>query len=217
MKRMNIQHSTFNIQRPTGGRSVVRSALGVECWALHVSAIGILWLAFFCSAAAQTTNAPSSLDYSSFRIISDRNIFNPNRTGRFRSSRSNESQRTRTDSFSLVGTMSYRKGTFAFFDGTSSDYKKVAEAADIIAGYQVTEITPKSVKLEAAGKQIELPIGGQMRREEGGQWQLSAQNDLTPAPAETEAPASEAAASDNSEIEMSDVLKKMAERKKQEQ
>ena len=31
------------------------------------------------------------------------------------------------DSFSFVGTMSYAKGTFAFFDGTSPDFRKVLE------------------------------------------------------------------------------------------
>jgi hypothetical protein len=72
------------------------------------------------------------------------------------------------DAFSLVGTMSYAKGTFAFFDGTTSEYRKVVENAGTIAGYKVTDITPSSVKLASGGKQFTMKIGTQMRREEKG-------------------------------------------------
>ena len=35
------------------------------------------------SACAQATNAPAHLNYDSFRMVSDRNIFNPNRVAGF--------------------------------------------------------------------------------------------------------------------------------------
>jgi hypothetical protein len=80
-----------------------------------------------------------------------------------------------TESFSLVGTMSYEKGTFAFFDGTSAGYRKVLKLADAIAGYKVTNITPNYVKLTSGTNQLELRVGMQMRREDEGEWLLASQ------------------------------------------
>ncbi len=73
------------------------------------------------------------------------------------------------------GTMSYEKGTFAFFDGTSSDYKKALKLTDSIAGYKVTNITPNAVKLTSGTNEIDLSVGAQLRREEDGPWRLSSQ------------------------------------------
>ena len=79
------------------------------------------------------------------------------------------------DSLTLVGTMSYEKGTFAFFDGTSSDYKKALKLTDAIAGYRVTNIAPNSVKLASGTNELELSVGAQLRREEDGPWLLASQ------------------------------------------
>ena len=61
----------------------------------------------------------------------------------------------------LVGTMTYEKGTFAFFDGSSSEYRKALKRAGIIAGYKLTSIAANSVELasgtNAAGAQGRFP------------------------------------------------------------
>ena len=139
-----------------------------------VTAIGVLapptW-------AADETNGSfsSSLNYGSFQIITDRNIFNQSRSGgRSRNyTRTRSERRPRTDAFTLRGTMSYEKGLFAFFDGTSSDYRKAVQPVDTIAGFKVLSVSPESVKLEANGKQVDLQVGMQMKRPEGGDWQLA--------------------------------------------
>jgi hypothetical protein len=165
------------------------------------------------TARAQQTNRASQADFSSFQIISERNIFNPNRTARHR--RGNRPQLV-ADAFALVGTMSYTKGTFAFFDGTSSDYRKVVQNAGTIAGYKVTDITPSAVKLANGDKQLVMKVGTQMRREEKGSWQLAATSEL---PVETvenaDAAAAESAASDSSN-EGNDVLKRLMKQREQE-
>lgn len=160
---------------------------------------------------AQQTNQAGRADFSNFQVISERNIFNPNRRGR----RVNRPERV-ADAFSLVGTMSYSKGTFAFFDGTTSEYRKALQNSGTIAGYQVTEITPTSVKLARGDKQLTMKIGTQMRREEKGSWQLAASGEL---PAETventdSAPA-ETATSDSSN-EGNDVLKRLMQQRERE-
>jgi hypothetical protein len=50
----------------------------------------------------------------------------------------------RTDVFGLVGTMSYEKGYFAFFDGSSSDYRKATQPSETIADYNVKEVGPNT-------------------------------------------------------------------------
>ncbi|HZV34192.1 MAG TPA: hypothetical protein VFB72_06400, partial [Verrucomicrobiae bacterium] len=122
--------------------------------------------------AADQTNSATGLDYNSFDIISKRNIFNPNRSNR---PIRNEGPRVRVDSFTLVGTMSYDKGEFAFFDGTSSEFRKAYKPADTIAGYRIGEVDHNGITLLAAGnKVIHLAIGMEMKRQDGGPWELLA-------------------------------------------
>lgn len=162
---------------------------------------------------AQQTNGPARPDYSSFKIITDRNIFNPNRSSKSaRVVRSNPQQQVKGDAFSLLGTMSYEKGLFAFFDGTSSDYRKVLQRADAIAGYKVTDIAPNCVKLGSGTNELELRVGMQMRREEEGGWLLVAQAE--PYANQTAAADAESAAASGGEE--NDVLKKLMQRREQE-
>jgi hypothetical protein len=183
-----------------------------------LSAIMGLMLAECWAASAQQTNAPSRPDYSYFRIIADRNIFNPDRYPRRSRSSRRDSRGPAVDAFSLVGTMSYQKGTFAFFDGTSSDYRKVLKLDDAIAGYKVTEITPNGVTLKATDKQIEMKVGSQMRHEDPGGWQLVSQNELPVEAAEnsTTDTSSGSAAENSSVDEGNDVLKKLMQQREQE-
>jgi len=131
-------------------------------------------------AVAQSNSIPGDTDYSSFsRFITDRNIFDPNRfPHEVRSTRPRIRQRSNSaPAFTLVGTMSYDKGVFAFFSGNNDDLKKILTLSGSIVGYSVTEITPAGVKLQGADKkEIALKIGDQMRQENNG-WQLMAQGD----------------------------------------
>jgi hypothetical protein len=133
-----------------------------------------------------TNNGPVSLDYAAFKLIVDRNIFDPNRYPHRPGAPSVRPPPKSVDYVALVGTMSYEKGTFAFFDGTSSDYKKALKLTDSIAGYKVTNITPNAVRLASGTNEIDLSVGAQLRREEDGPWRLSGQAmSFTGAPAAT--------------------------------
>ena len=124
------------------------------------------------SAEAASTNR---LEFSYYRLIFDRNIFNPNRRpqGRFIDQPPTDFQRPRrVDTFSLVGTMAYEKGVFAFFDGSSYQYRKTVKPGEVMAGYGISEVGHDYVKLVSKTNQLELRIGMQMRREEEGDWSL---------------------------------------------
>jgi hypothetical protein len=172
------------------------------------------------AASAQTAGVTNRLDYSAFKIVADRNIFDPNRyphtSGRHESRRPAKT----ADTFSLVGVMSYQKGTFAFFDGSSSDYRKVLKSADTIAGFTISEVTQTQIKLTAGTNAFVLPVGAQMLRDAEGDWTLN----LTAAPvsdssqaSSTESSGGDAGASPaSSGGNASEVLKKLMQRREQE-
>ncbi len=158
-----------------------------------------------------TNAASSSLDYSAFRLIADRNIFDPNR---FPHTVGSRPQPKTVESFSLVGTMSYEKGEFAFFDGTSSDYKKVLKPDGTIAGYKVVAILPDSVKLAQSTNELVLAVGTQLRRQDDGNWvQAAAAASYDSAPAASNSSSSAPSASSGAE---SDIIKRMMQRREKE-
>ncbi len=178
-----------------------------------ILAITALVMAGDFTARAQQTNRTSQADFSSFQVISERNIFNPNRTAR--RWRGNRTQPA-ADAFALVGTMSYAKGTFAFFDGTSSEYRKVVQNAGTIAGYKVTDITPTAVKLANGDKQLVMKVGTQMRREEKGSWQVAATSELPVVTTENAGSAPAEPVASDSGSEGGDVLKRLMKQREQE-
>jgi uncharacterized membrane protein YgcG len=133
------------------------------------------------AAAAATgtkTNVPLT-NLEAFKLIADRNIFNQSRSPRvssaLRSSETNEVRRVpRVEVFALVGTMSFEKGDFAFFDSGNSQYRKTLKAGDEIAGFKLTEVKTTHATLVQGETKTELKVGQQLRREDDGPWQVSA-------------------------------------------
>ena len=128
------------------------------------------------SARAQSTNAPAaSLDFSAFKLVTERNIFDPTRRGATSTYRQRDTSRPRrTEYVTLVGTMNYEeKGPLAFFDGSASAYRKVLKPSETIAGYTVAEVGTASVKLSAGTNELSLPVGMQLRKDEDGAWHIS--------------------------------------------
>ena len=162
--------------------------------------------------AASSNRPPASLEYSAFTVVVDRNIFNPNRQ-RHRPGEPASTQKPRqVDQFSLVGTISYDKGTFAFFDGSGTDFKKVLKTDGSIAGYKLAAITANAVRLRQETNEIELRVGSQMRREDEGTWRLVAGSVPSASSSSTPASSTPSASSpaDN------DVLKRLMQRREKE-
>jgi hypothetical protein len=164
------------------------------------------------NAAADSIFRPLKPDFSTFRLVTDRNIFDPNRTPRRGSGP--QPQPKIIDSLALVGVMSYEKGTFAFFDGSTSEYKKAVKVNDTVAGYKVASIEPNSVKLLAGTNHVELRVGMQLRRQEGGDWVPSSQSEVY---ASTSASSSSAHPdSGGNSAADSDILERLRKKREQE-
>jgi hypothetical protein len=141
-----------------------------------------LALAACISAAAQSNNVPGPNDYDRFcQFITQRNIFDPNRFAVAGRPRFIPRTPRYAPSFTLVGTMSYGKGLFAFFDGNQPELQKVLYPSDGdgIAGYVLTGITSTNVTLQTADKKrtVWMKIGDSMRQE-GNEWVPSGQNEM---------------------------------------
>lgn len=160
------------------------------------------------SSTADLSSAGSSLDYSAFRLVATRNIFDPNRAPR--TSRAPSQPAKTTESFTLVGTLSYEKGSFAFFDGTSSDYKKAVKTNDSIAGYTIAAISNDSVKLEQNTNVVQLAVGTQMRRQDDGSWAQLAVSEPVTVTSSSSTTSSTPSAADN------DILMKLKMRREKE-
>jgi hypothetical protein len=122
-------------------------------------------------ARAGSSIAPS-LSFDAFRPIGDRNIFNPNRTGR--RERTTGDQAPRVDTISLVGTMDSDRGLFAFFEGSDASYRRAVQAGGAVEQFKVTKITPDNVDLDRNGSTYSVKVGQQFRRAEGADWTLAA-------------------------------------------
>ena len=176
-------------------------------------------------AGAQSNGVPGPTAYSAFsRFITERNIFDPNRFAHNVTQNHHAPVSRSAPTFTLVGTMSYEKGMFAFFDGNNSDLRKVLYQSDTngIAGYRVAEITLARVKLETADKKqtVEMKIGEMMRRE-GNEWQPAGRGELPASTAESVASAVEGSSPDTGSApasagEPNDILKKLMQQREQE-
>jgi hypothetical protein len=210
MNLMNIQHPTSNIQHRT--RGAWRSVLGAL-------AIGLV-----VSTGAQTNTHSAANEnpwptFDTFNVIQRNNIFDPNRRPYFQPP-PGRSPRT-LEGFALRGTMSYAKGKFAFFDGTGDEYNKVLGVGGNIAGYTVKDITQNDVTLAANGKDFKLPVGRQVRKQNGN-WQMGQPIETTNDESNGGDEAAATNGNDSSAIpasanaQMSEVLKRLMAAKEQE-
>lgn len=180
---------------------------------------------------AQSNGVPGAADFAKFStFVTDRNIFDPNRvphtayTPRVRTTRTTTRTRVSNSAptFSLVGTMSYEKGVFAFFNGNNSDLKKALPVNAKIAGYTVAKIVPGRVLLMSDDKKEKLELKvGDVLRQDGGKWTVSGAGELptdTSSAAATGSSAGGDTAAPSPALNQNDVLKRLMElRKKEEQ
>jgi len=126
------------------------------------------------SETGKETVATTGRSYDDFKLILDRNIFDPNRRAR-RPDRTEPDRppEPKVDIVALTGTLIYQKGTFAFFDSNSSEYRKTAKAGDEIAGFLLKDVDQSHVALEREGRQLELKVGQQLRRLDEGAWEIT--------------------------------------------
>lgn len=145
-----------------------------------------------------TTSKPSSSKplkiedgFKPFAVITERNVFNANRSlpPQAPAPKPKAPPAPKVEAFALLGTMSSERGSVAFFDGTSTTYRKAVETGDKLGTYTVASIEHDRVTLTADEREMCLPIKMQFRREDQGEWRLAELPDnfqpTTPPPGQT--------------------------------
>ena len=122
------------------------------------------------SSAPAAATAPGQ-GFEAFQLVVERNIFNPNRTGRTRAT--TEEKPPRVDEISLVGTMNYDKGLVAFFDSPDAAFRKTVREGESVGDFKVQRITAEGVDLIRDEKPVPLKVAQQLRRPEGGDWTVA--------------------------------------------
>jgi hypothetical protein len=148
------------------------SAVQPRSLSLWLLALLLSWLGANPLAAADKAPAAApALKFEDFKLLYERNIFSPSR----RSQRPGAVEIVRpkkVEGFSLVGTMIYEKGSYAFFNGSEAKYRTAVTVSNTLAGLMLIDITPNSVKFNSASNLFELTMDKQLKREDEGEWQL---------------------------------------------
>lgn len=166
---------------------------------------------------AQETNAPAAADPASYvRFIAERNIFNPDRRGSVPGEGRRPVERPRsttTPTLTLVGTMDYARGRFAFFDGPGAEYRKTVGTNGVIAGFTVVAIRPSLVRLQPKeGAAIDLRIGTPLRLD--GAEPVEAGASTASADADKDKPSEDAPPAASGDA--ADILRKLMQKREQE-
>ena len=113
--------------------------------------------------------------FKPFAVIPERNVFNANRNAAAApvTAPARPPKPPTVEAFALLGTMSSERGAVAFFDGTSTTYRKAAETGDKLGNYTIAAIEHDSVNLTAGDRELCLPLKMQLRREGQGEWLLA--------------------------------------------
>jgi hypothetical protein len=157
--------------------------------------------------------------FDAFQLLVERNIFNPNRVGRTRSSP--EEKPPRVDEISLVGTMESARGRIAFFDSPDAAFRKALREGESVGDFKVQRIATDGVDLVRDDKPLALKVSQQLRRPEGGDWSVrstptAAPESRTGPNGSTIARTAEVAAEPEIPADASEVLKRlMKKREKQ--
>lgn len=109
--------------------------------------------------------------YDAFRVIVDRNIFNPNRTR----ARGPEEVPPKVDTIALVGIVHDDGKTFAVFDSPDESYRKALKVGEQIAGFAVAKIADDHIELSKGEneKPFTFRMSQQLRRVENGEWRTT--------------------------------------------
>ncbi len=119
---------------------------------------------------------PAAQEFSAFRSIADRNIFDASRVDRVQRNANPDAPPPpppAAQTITLVGTMNYEKGLFAFFDSSEAAYRRVLEVNESVGGFTVTTITDDSVDLRNDDRTLTLQLQQSLRRTADSPWTVS--------------------------------------------
>ncbi len=123
-------------------------------------------------AAAPAVAAAPAGNLEAFALLTERNIFNPNRTARTRTAP--EEKPVRTEEVALVGVVGFGQSTAAVFHSADPRLKGEAGPGGRLGEFTVVAVSPSGVELRAGERTFTLAVAQRLTRTEGGEWTASA-------------------------------------------
>lgn len=170
---MNVRHPSLKILAAAWFTTAIASSIPAATTDSAGSTV-----AGASGASASNTPPAGVLDVKGLaRRVSDLNIFDPDRQPRIRGesrpvTKPKPVVAADAPELGLVGVMTYPRGTFAFFDGNASEFRKTLQVDAVIAGHALSAITPHAVTLSESNRPpIQLRVGQRLRKDSEGIWQ----------------------------------------------
>ena len=123
---------------------------------------------------SEVEDKPGGVSYPSlvsFKLIQERNIFDPDRRRPREMRRETPVAPPREESFTLLGTMSYGERILAFFEGTQRDWSGAVELGKEVAGHTLKEVEFDHILLELEGEILSLQVGAGRSKRGDGDWE----------------------------------------------
>jgi len=160
----------------------------------------------------------SSPEFSSFKILLQRNVFDPNRTPfRENSDQSRKPRPNPIDRFTLLGVLINSGDSLAFFEGSQTEFRREFKPGETIAGFRIAGISTEKVLLEKQGRKIPIPVGQGMSSTDGKDWEVSSgTGPVVKDDSAKNVPPDNPAKDKGQDTDTSDLLKKMMERREKE-
>ncbi len=188
-----------------------------------------LLLAALCLATysfAAEESKPTGPAFDEFKIIFEKNIFNPDRRSLSKGSIFIAPPKPQVESSYLLGALISNDGAYAFFENSGINSDSVLKVGDDFCGRSIVSINSSSIKLQDATQTIDLNVGMGMQRIKDGPWTLALEP-IKHVSRSTARPEPSALTKDNNDdpkevksdsaaSSSNDILKKLMERRKQE-
>lgn len=170
----------------------------------------LLWLVMSNFGIGQTSDKQS---FEEFRIIRERNIFDPLRREPQKEVRTPpRDETTPPEQIRLLGVFLNGREAAIFFEGSQSSYNGEWKRGDIIAGFRIGEVQTNGVVLENKGQKIDLSVGSGMTKNDMDEWKIGVSQSYSAKAPEREKTTS----SDTKNEGENDILKKLMEKRRQE-
>jgi len=120
---------------------------------------------------AEEPSSSSEEGFGAFRIVVDRNIFDPNRE-QPRPNPQTAPPPEQPDQLDLVGVLISEREAVAFFEGAGATGGGACKRGQTVGSYTVSAIDTSTVTLERAGEKIQLAVGRRLNTWKNGKWEV---------------------------------------------
>jgi hypothetical protein len=125
-------------------------------------------------ARSQENESSPAPGFQSYRIVVDRNIFDPDRRASRPERRSTPTEPlSQPEELAVTGVLIHDGAAVAFFEGTTPEYSVDLKEGGTIVGYTVVEIRTDRLRISKNGREVELPVGSGLSRQHEGEWELA--------------------------------------------